>query len=181
MKLQTEPINKHHRFWADINALAKEAFPPEEYLAPETLVDMAKSDQFDFWALTENDTFAGFLVVLTYEDMAYLFFLAIDGKMRGKGYGSRAIETLCSLYPDKQQVVDFEMLDEGAENNPQRIRRKAFYQRNGYRETGLFLSYLGVDYEVMCMGESFSEEAFRELMKTIQVEGFAPRYFHREG
>lgn len=52
-----------------------------------------------------------------------------------------------------------------------------FYLRNGYRETGLFLSYLGVDYEVFCMGEGFNPDTFKAMMKTIQVEGFNPRYF----
>lgn len=47
--------------------------------------------------------------------------------------------------------------------------------RNGYRETGLFLSYLGVDFEVSCMGEHFDTDTFKAMMKTIQVEGLAPR------
>lgn len=39
----------------------------------------------------------------------------------------------------------------------------------GYNETGLFLSYLGVDYEVFCMGNSFNCDTFKAMMKTIQV------------
>ena len=70
------------------------------------------------------------------------------------------------------------MLDNTADNNKQRIKRKEFYLRNGYKETGLFLSYLGVDYEVMCMDDEFHVEEFKELMKTIQVEGFNPRYWN---
>lgn len=49
--------------------------------------------------------------------------------------------------------------------------------RNVYRETGLFLSYLGVDYEVFCMGEHFDTDTFKAMMKTIRVEGVDPRYF----
>ena len=43
-------------------------------------------------------------------------------------------------------------------------------------KTGLFLSYLGVDYEVFCMEDDFDVEEFKELMTTIQVEGFNPKY-----
>lgn len=39
------------------------------------------------------------------------FFLAIDSESRSKGYGSRAIETLKAVYPDKAHTVDFEMID----------------------------------------------------------------------
>lgn len=177
MRLNIKPITQESRFWKQVNILAKEAFPPEEYLAPSELVKMAQSDHFDFLALLDEDGFVGFMVVMLYENMAYLFFLAIDAASRGKGYGSRAIETLKAEYPDKIHTVDFEMLDDSAPNKQQREKRRSFYLRNGYRETGLFLSYLGVDYEVFCMGEGFDPDSFKAMMKTIQVKGFNPRYF----
>ena len=177
MKWNIEQAAQESRFWNQVNLLAKEAFPPEEYLAPEQLLKMAEEDRFDFWILSDGDTFVGFMVVQTYKNLAYLFFLAIDSSCRANGYGSRAIETLRVLYPDKIQVVDFEMLDESAPNNRQRIKRRQFYLKNGYKETGLFLSYLGVDYEVFCMSEDFDPKEFKEMMKEIRVEGFEPKYF----
>ena len=51
MKLHTEYITKNIRYWEEVNRLAKEAFPPEEYIAPQTLVDMAETDHIDFLAL----------------------------------------------------------------------------------------------------------------------------------
>lgn len=33
MKLNTECITKNSRFWKEVNALVKEAFPPEEDLS----------------------------------------------------------------------------------------------------------------------------------------------------
>lgn len=177
MRFNVEPITPESRFWEQVNILAKEAFPPEEYLAPSELVKMAQSDRFDFLALLDKDTFVGFMVIMLYENMAYLFFLAIDANRRSKGYGSRAIETLKAEYPDKIHTVDFEMPDETAPNQEQRKRRRRFYLRNGYQETGLFLSYLGMDYEVFCMDEHFDIDIFKAMMKTIPVEGFDPIYF----
>ncbi len=112
MKLHTEHITENSNYWNNVNILAKEAFPPEEYIEPAKLVEMAKADNFDFLALKDKNTFVGFMVVLTYENLAYLFFLAIVSSCRSKGYGSRAIETLKAEYPEKKQVVDFEMLDD---------------------------------------------------------------------
>lgn len=177
MILNIEHITQESRFWEKVNVLAKEAFPPEEYLAPSELVKMAQSDTFDFLALLDEDRFVGFMVVLLYEDMAYLFFLAISADSRGKGYGGRAIETLRAQYPDKIHTVDFEMTDDSAPNKEQREKRRSFYLRNGYHETGLFLSYLGVDYEVFCMSDRFDVMTFKNMMKTIKVEKFDPRYF----
>lgn len=132
---------------------------------------------FDFLALLDGDSFVGFMVVQTYQNLAYLFFLAICADCRSKGYGSRAIETLNAAYPDKMQVVDFERPDDTAGNCAQREKRRVFYLGNGYKETGLFLSYLGVEYEVFCMSDSFEPEVFKAMMKTIQVKDFHPRFF----
>lgn len=181
MMLQTEPVTKDSVFWKKINFLAKEAFPPEEYLAPEKMIEMARADSFDFLTLRDGGTFVGFMVVQTYENLAYLFFLAIDADCRSKGYGSCAIEMLRKKYPDKKHVVDFEMPDDSADNSRQREKRRDFYLRNGYRETGLFLSYLGVDYEVFCMDDDFDPKTFKEMMSMIQVEGFCPEYFGKTG
>lgn len=175
--LNVKNVTQESPFWRQINILAKEAFPPREYLAPAEIVKMAQSDNFDFLALTDNDTFVGFTVVKIYKNLAYLFFLAIDEKMRNKGYGGKTIKTLKAVYPDKTHVVDFEMPDPSAPNNEQREKRRAFYLRNGYKETGLFLSYLGVDYEVFCMENSLDFDTFKDMMQTIQVEGFNPKYF----
>lgn len=56
-------------------------------------------------------------------------------------------------------------------------KRRNFYLHNRHKETGLFLSYLGVDYEVFCMDDNFELEVFKAMVKTIQVKGFNPKYF----
>lgn len=178
MKLNTERITPQSRFWAAVCALAKEAFPPEEYLAPAHLVRMAGEGDFDFLALHDGGRFVGFLAVRTHGAMTYLFFLAIAPEVRGQGYGSRALETFRTRYPEMRHVVDLERLDEQAPNRLQRARRRRFYLRNGFHETGLFLAYLGVEYEVLCMEDGFRPEEFRALMRTISVEGFDPQYFN---
>ncbi len=177
MVLKTEHITEQSLFWNAVNTLAKEAFPVEEYLDPAEIVRMAQHDSYDFLALLDEDQFVGFMVVKLYKKMTYLFFLAIDPNCRAKGYGSRAIETLKANYPDRTHTVDLEMLDENAQNYLQRIKRKRFYLRNGYVETGLFLSYLGVDYEVLYIGTDFVVDDFKEMMQSIQIKDFAPRYF----
>ena len=78
MKLNTEKITKESRYWQQINSLAKEAFPPEEYLAPDKLVEMSEAENFDFLALTDEGDFVGFMVVQTYKNLAYLSYLGVD-------------------------------------------------------------------------------------------------------
>ena len=39
---------------------------------------------------------------------------------------------------------------------------------------------MGVDYEVFCMDDDFDPDDFKEMMKTIQVDGFDPKYFYKQ-
>ena len=181
MKLNTAQISYDFMDMEKLNMLAREAFPPEEYLSPKTLIEMSVDDKtFDFWALYDENKFIGFMVVKTYKEIAYLFFLAIDCQCRGRGYGSCALKKLKELYPDFCYVVDFEMLDDFALNMEQRKERRQFYLSNGYKETGQFLTYLGVSYEVMYVGNSFNADLFKELLSTLAIDGFKPVYFKNE-
>ena len=159
-----------------VEILAKEAFPPEEYLAPKKIIEMSKKGEVEFLALYDNNTFIGFTVITVFKNIVYLFFLAIEQKFRSCGYGAKILNLLEDYYPDKQQVVDLEKLDDTAENSLQRIKRRNFYIRHGYKETGKFISYLGVDYEILCKDDNFDFDTFKEMMNTFSIRGFYPNY-----
>lgn len=175
--MQTKLITNNFKDLKLVEELAKEAFPPEEYLAPAKIIEMNKKGEVEFLALYDNDLFVGFMVVSVFKNLVYLFFLAIDSKFRSCGYGGQALQLLDELYPSKQQVVDLEKLDNSAQNAKQRETRRNFYLRNGYKDTNKFLSYLGVDYEILCKDENFDFETFKEMMKTFSIRNFNPKYF----
>jgi len=163
--------------YGKVEKLAKEAFPQKEYLAPSTLIEMAKSDDFDFFALYDEETFVGLIAIRTHKEMTYLLFLAIAPTHRSQGYGKRAMETLRSLYPDTQQVVDMEMPDENAENAKQCVRRRGFYLQNGYKPTDHYLACRKVNFEILCMADYFNFDLFKEMMSHLSVPDFNPEYF----
>lgn len=177
MIINTEPITVDNRFWTQINILAKETFPPEEYIAPEELVRMSATKGHEFLALIHEDSFIGYIVVYPHRDLLYLLYLAIDPSCRSKGYGSHVIETLKARYADRKLVVDFEMPDDNAPNREQRLRRRQFYLRNGYKETGFFVSYMGVDYEVFCMNDDFDPQAYKDMLSEMGVAKHPLTYF----
>lgn len=177
--MKFKKVTRESCFYNEIKELALEAFPKKEYLSPDTLLKMAKNDNFDFYEIIDKEMFIGFLAVQTYKDLCYLFFLAISKKNRFKGYGSKTLELLKNTYKDKKLIVDIEMPDCNSLNYMQRRKRKEFYLKNGYKETNLFLSYLGVDYEVLCMNDDFNEYEFKNLMQTINVKDFNPKYFKK--
>lgn len=128
----------------------------------------------------EGMKFIGFMVVVPFEDLAYLSFFAIDPALRSRGYGSRALQALPEVYPGYRHLIDIEMLDENCPNNAQRIRRRAFYLRNGYRPTGQFLSYFGGDFEMLVKGGEFRLDDYKWLIASLDIPEFQPVYFTKD-
>lgn len=177
MLLKTIPITKNFIDFKKLSTLVKEAFPSKENLILSKFVEMAQNPDFDFLGLYDENLFVGFMAIKKYKKLNYLFFLAIDSVLRSSGYGSRAIKTLVDLYPNTIQIVDLEKLDETANNSIQRQKRRKFYLKNGYKPTNKYLRYLNTDYEILCMQDNFDFDAFKDMLKTIQLEGFNPEYF----
>lgn len=176
MKLKEEKITTKSKYIEKIKYLSKEAFPKNEYLSPYKLIEMAQEDNFDFFALTDNNEFIGYMAVKLYKNLSYLFFLAIMPEYRSKGYGTATINLLKEKYENYIQVVDFEKVDKLTNNYDQREKRKLFYIKNGYQETGLFISYLGVTYEVLSMDKTLDIDDFKKMLADINIKGFNPIY-----
>ena len=71
------------------------------------------------------------------------------------------------IYSELQLVMDFEVIDENAENNAQRIRRKNFYLRNGFHEAGNYTMLRDDRFEVVCNDGELRKTALKELLCVI--------------
>lgn len=177
MNMELRKVTADFPDMGQLDDLALEAFPPEEYLAPEKILELSRKSQLDFWGAYDNERFVGFCVIARHRSMAYLFFLAITPENRSKGYGSSILSLLSENYKSCQLTVDLEMVDEDAPNYVQRHRRKEFYLKNGFKETGLYLTYFGVSYEVLCRDSNFNIQIFKNLLFSIPIDGFNPIFF----
>ena len=82
-------------------------------------------------------------------------------------------------------MLDIEPVDPSVPDNAMRIRRKQFYLRNGFLESGYMLKYLGLSFEILYAGPGeFSLGDYREMMDGIRgvihscgFEVFEPEIF----
>lgn len=145
-----------------------EAFPEEERLPMSVQADMCDSGELDLWAICEGEEYRGFTSVYRGPRTVYVFFLAVDSSCRASGCGTQALRLIRETYPQKQVVLDIEPLDPKAENAAQRFRRKGFYLRNGFRESGWLFKYCGMTFEVLWYGgAAFDKEAYWSLIADI--------------
>lgn len=146
-----------------------EAFPLSERMSFDEIFEFASDTNTDVLGIYDGKKPIGFVVLLKNSECGYIYFLAIDSHVRSKGYGSAAIQKMLEVYSDLQLVLDFEVIDENAENNAQRIRRKNFYLRNGFHETGNYTMLREDRFEVVCSDGELRKAALRDLLCIIHA------------
>lgn len=153
-----------------VDILNLEAFPVEERLPSSLMASLCEEGELDLLGVYDGDLFVGFCCVMPGEEMSYVFFLAVDGSARSKGYGTIVLDMLRQRYPSGQIVLDIEPLVPECDNLEQRKRRKGFYLRNGFSASGWFFKYCGLCFELMFAGgETFDREAYMRLLDRISV------------
>lgn len=168
MKLQL--INEKHKDLKIFERINDEAFPPSEHLSMEKIISLTQTTNTDLLGIYDDESPVGFIVILKNDECGYVYFLAIDKSIRSKGYGSKALHKLFELYPDIQIILDFEEINENAENIEQRKRRKDFYLRNNFHETGRYTFLQDEPFEVVCTKGELLTDSFKSLIKILHEQ-----------
>lgn len=92
-----------------------------------------------------------------------------------KCYGSAILQEIQYKYPGKKIVISIEPCDKNAPDIELRVRRKDFYLRNGYRETGYRMKLNGVVQEIMISNGEFDRKQFRTFFAVYSNGTVWPR------
>lgn len=149
--------------------LNQEAFPAAERTDIEEMFAFSRDADAQLLGIYEAGAPVGFAFLVKNAACGYVYYFAIDKALRSQGYGGAAIEELLGRYPQLQLILDFEELDPAAANYDQRLRRKGFYLRHGFVETGKYTMLRGNRFEVVCGGGPLREDAFRDLLQVLHA------------
>ena len=133
-------------------------FPREERMPFFLMCLLAKMPQTQFLAFREGEQVCGFAYMAVLDGMEFLLFLAVDPALRSRGYGSAILREIAALYPDCKRLVSIERCDAPADNAAQRLRRRQFYLRNGYAQTGYLVELSGQKQEILLQNGDFDPE-----------------------
>lgn len=150
--------------WAQIKEIYLEAFPKHERKPYFALRHSVKKKAMVMTA-TEGDQLLGFTVLIPYQDMVMVDYLAVSSKIRSKGTGSYIMEHVCKDFADKKIVLLIERLDDAADNREQRIARRKFYLKNGFTASNIFITGASGDMEILNCGGMVSSEDYMCLQK----------------
>lgn len=175
MILRSNKICKHYADLKKIKKLYKSSFPKNERMRFGALLKSADSPMVDWAAYYDGEKLVGFTYLAFDEEIAYLFYFAVDEALRSKGYGGEILTHLKQKYSDKTIVLDMEASGDVAANREQRIRRKAFYVRSGFIGARFDSVYRGVHYESMVFGGECGKQRLMQLFKKYRREALGKR------
>ena len=147
-----------------IRRLYDMSFPNEERVPFFHLMNSAGRDRV-MHAYYQDEELVGLTVMFLAYDIAYLSYICIEPELQDKGYGTMILDMLKDTYRDYRMAIDIEETESESDNLEDRLRRKAFYVRNGFESTGVFYTYNGVEYEILSWNGIISKE---DWQKTIE-------------
>lgn len=111
-----------------MEALMKEAFPPEEYRSFDELENYSEQrEEFYNTIIFDDNEKVGFLTFWDLGDFYYFEHLAISPTLRNHGHGHHLLKHLKENFT-KPLVLEVEIPD-----NEMAKRRVKFYERNGFK------------------------------------------------
>lgn len=167
MELKFKELPKKKAERKKIKKLYQKAFPRDERLPFWMLKIKAKSEGNLFYSIYDEDKFVGIVYLIIKDGITYVFYLAIDSENRGKGYGSIVLEKIKKEQNPESVILCIEEIDKNAENYEQRVKRKKFYQKSGFEETGYKSKEGKRFYELLIYGKKYDKQKYEEIMKKV--------------
>ena len=143
--------------------LYDKAFPEQEKKPLQVMEQLAADGKMEMLALVDEDEFAGLAINLIDEEQnrALLDY-----------YGSKGLEVLLERFKNYKYIFEIETQDEKAENAEERKRRKAFYLRNGLKETGLFVNVYDTDFELLTPDGELTFWEYVDFLREVMYEEY---------
>ncbi len=173
MKLTVKDIHRKSSDFQEIEALKMRAFPPIEQVPTWLLLLLALRKSVNYRAFYDEEQFCGLLYTAETDKMIFVLFLAVNDKLRSKGYGT-AILSWLKENTGKEIALNIENPYEEADNREQRLRRKEFYLRNGFYLTGYQHIEKRDGYLILSTQQPFVLADYLDTLKVLACGFYKP-------
>lgn len=148
-----------------VRELYFQAFPDEERLPWWLLRFNSRRKDIDLTAWMDADKFCGFTASATVEGLHFLLFFAVAENCRGQGYGSAILQAIRAQY--SAVALNIELLDPAAPNYPERLRRFAFYRKNGFHDAHYHVWEVGGKFRVLSTGLPLDVPRYKQIFRKL--------------
>ena len=143
----------------EIKSLYKSAFPKRERI-PVIYLRLQKAfNKFHFNTYYDDNNFVGFIFYREGTKYIFVNYFATKSECRNKGYGREILSLFLQEHSDKPICLTIESPD-GLSEDDIKVRRKNFYERNGFILHDFSASLRGIKYNFMSTKELTQEQAW---------------------
>lgn len=168
--LRRKRIDSSNADDADLRHLYETAFPVEEQIPYDELIDLLKVLSIDYCAYYDEETLVGLTMVMHLPNYNWGWYFAVQENLRGRGYGQEILSQILNEYREARPfVIDIESPQQpDAPNCEQRTRRHAFYKRNGMKDTPTSRTYNGITYTIMTNSDApFGQQDYDDIVAAL--------------
>ncbi|ALS98020.1 GNAT family N-acetyltransferase [Lacimicrobium alkaliphilum] len=167
MSINFRPLTKYDANYLKVIDLYKEAFPGAQHIPTWILRYKLRNGKAGFNVLYAQDTWIGLIYITEYQDIVFVHFLAISESCRSGGYGSKVMDSLKEMYSGKRIVLNIEVIDKKGKNYQQRVKRKAFYENNGFTSSGYIVKEPAERLEMLILSGNITKEEIEAMYKDL--------------
>ena len=169
MPLELIRIREDSPLLPEVTKLYLSAFPANERRPLKVLL-ADQSDASEVMAVCDDGCFVGLVILLTWRDITHIIYFAVIDALRERGYGSHILQMVQETHPGQRIIADVEAPNNDADNNLQRERRIAFYERNGFLPTEIRYTWRQENYIIVAANGMVSEEEFEAFWTYFYTE-----------
>lgn len=169
MDIKAVNIKGNKELRKKVKELYKASFPKEEQL-PWPILRLASCERHSqISAYLDGDHFCGFTFSTDIDGIYFIMFFAVDTAIRQKGYGSAILSKIKADNAKKTVVLNIEPIIDSAENLDERKKRLAFYEKNGFFDTGYLVREVGGVFTVMSTARELDTAAYKKVFKALTL------------
>ena len=175
ISLKTVVVRKGLKEYNEIKSLICRAFPKNEQIPIWLLHMLALRKSVDFLAYYDGDLFCGISYTVCNNGLVFVLYLAVNDKIRSKGYGSAILQCIKQRFSNKALVLNIEPLCPNSDNYAQRVKRFEFYVKNGFFDTHYQISDSSDTYQILATTEQFSIKEYKSAIKQLSLGLYLPQ------
>lgn len=126
---------------------------------------MAKMQNTRFLAFYEEALLCGFVYMAVAGNIVFVMFFAVEESLRCRGYGGRILAEIQAQHPAQKLSFPLKNVIGDVPDLEKRLRRKSFYLRNGFQETGFRIELEKQEQEIIIKNGTFDSREFSGFLK----------------
>ncbi len=171
MELRGKRITRKLKEYKEIGKFMKRVFPKEELMAMWLIsIITAVKQNYKFVAYYDKELFVGLSLIIENKEEVFLFYIAVNDEIHSKGYGSAILSKIQHIYKDRKIVLFIETMDPKAKNYEQRVKRLAFYKRNGFHDTDIKAGVKTTLVDVLANDPSYSVAQCKKMLRFMPLK-----------